>query len=325
MAARNRQDSSYSTLYFNKPVLLHGESFKAIAEFSQALQKTTRVPLFVVSHIVEDKMRHLPLDAVGTPVGHLRDDFFRYGWQYKTDETNFPSGSYLVRAYAVPRESTPQVTNNPEGFEDWLIGSQEFYIATRGEYVRELMRSFGDTWDEPIYLHELKTEQLNELLEGWSLAQLKSRRSQGFLEMIEEILAIFMRQQIARLPFRMVTRILTSRFYPKVDLSKYMWLLSVLSPALADLCFFDEEIRLHIEADPTHLTLVLQHEGQSMGAYRPDPVETLLFDLVKDSVGQTLPMAFEVISTDYVVLNIFSEVRASTNEAEVEASRHYRG
>ena len=298
-------------VYFNKDLFCEGEVLKVSwrePHFSRARQDSF---LLRISHLEDDGN----VDTV------LQDRLVPGPWwpglvqMIGTGaEEPLKEGAYIAEVLHFPPES--------EVSERLVYGdTHRFQVLNRDEYWEQWRDLFGEEWDDPIFWDEIngisrdvrpeESSQEADITssEGRQLGQdlMKGLPIQSILNVLPEdvvwdaetilqllgpVTSAFMLDERGRLPFNTTFSLnQSSSRVPHIDLTKVIWLLSVIGPACRDTLFESYRSHISVEMDREALTLIIR------GAFPyPDrPYESLgLLLKNREAIFQT-PEIFRVV------------------------------
>jgi hypothetical protein len=197
--------------------------------------------------------------------------------------------------------------------ESDIYDEHQFQVVGRDEYWEQWRELFGEEWDDPIFWDEMKArpeagiaqeeelepEQGEELMRGLPVQGILSALpeevvwdAETILQLLGPTMSAFMSDERGRLPFYTTFSLdPSSRSIPHIDLTKVMWLLSVIGPACRDLGFI--AVRSHISVTTNEETLYLRISYDNLRRY-PYP-EGLLLNTEKLEATDAAPEIFRVV------------------------------
>jgi hypothetical protein len=306
----NGKGNKHTQVYFGKVVLCEGEVFKAVVDIShdQALENITYIMVLRLAdtnNLADPSTCSQELGRVG-----LHKAYFNSSKSLKP-------GSYIAKVYSAPLSLNRALKVNEEALERYLIGEQTFCIFEQDKYAEKITKILDECRDHPTYLDDLSLEDINALLNGFSLKQLpqnfKPENHRGYgiylILLFRDILTVFMTLEIGPLPFKILVNCDTPNEFPHIDVYKFVWVVRVLSATWADLLLFDSGIILYISVKKDSLSLtfkngedeVMDNEDQAKASLCEPPI----FNIVRNSIGDSINMdlSYKKIGRIYLSIN----------------------
>lgn len=189
----------------------------------------------------------------------------------------------------------------------------QFQILGRDEYWEQWSDLFGEEWDEPIFWDEITARRVaegemveeseslqgQELMRGLPIQGILSALpeeviwdAETILQLLGPTMSAFMTDEKGRIPFYtsfLLNR--TSTTIPHIDLTKVLWLLSVLGPACRDLGFGAYQSHIFVATDGETLDLRIRYDN-------PPPYDYpkgLLLNTEQLEVADATPEIFRVV------------------------------
>jgi hypothetical protein len=235
-------------VHFNKDILCEGEPLKVIAT-TRRENPFYSTPVLRIYALDEDEER------------------------YVIAENKLVSGSQLFAFVQVVGTGAEELLK-PGAYVAEVLDSEDetrsrvehrFQVVERETYYNELRELFGDEWDEPIYWNQMKGPQAEVLMCGLPLENLLFSLPADFewnadtiLPMIGPVAVSLMGDRWGRLPglFDFSLPSETSE-RPHLDLTKVIWTLNVMGPALRDFIFGMSWIYVSVEVTSERLEIDL--------------------------------------------------------------------
>lgn len=323
--------TSPHSVYFSKPALCEGESFKVVASSEKSYDKRQfRLKLFSLS---DNRSADFMRESVLSP---LRQDLYSNYYYHEDPTVNdaLLPGSYLARVLI----SSPLTTK--ESTHEELLGEHSFQIIELDDYKTVWEDAFGGEWDESVYLDTQEPLQLNSFFVGWLLDPLsdyeiseRGKRTEipgispgislsllggdtsldpvfslmmssiwrpGYEGSVIKRLNDFLRQCISegeqRPPFSLFTSGRDVEVLPHVDLTKLFWLINVIGPSLMDAMFFTGGVTLTSSTNHDSLSIALtaNDAGGEQKLIMP-PQEPPIFRIVRGVLegAQNLDLVYD--------------------------------
>ncbi|HEY0321389.1 MAG TPA: hypothetical protein VGC66_10565 [Pyrinomonadaceae bacterium] len=300
-------------VYFNKDLLCEGEPLKVI----------WREPLYSRIDLKQDfllRISHLNDEgetADKVLEGHLVLDSWWPGFIQIVGtgkEELLKEGAYIARVF-------PAEGDSDEGGA--VYEEHQFQVINRDEYWEQWRDLFGEEWDEPIFWDEIDGIQRGEITSRETSKQGEERAlrrelllgeelmrglpvqdilavlpedvvwdAETILQLLGPIMSAFMLDERGRLPFRTTFSLnQSSSHMPHIDLTKVIWLLSVIGPACRDLGF--DAYHSHISIAMNGETLDLRIDFEEPLRKIPYPSGLLLKN--PEAAIDVVPEIFRVV------------------------------
>jgi hypothetical protein len=196
--------------------------------------------------------------------------------------------------------------------ESDIYDEHQFQVVGRDEYRDQWRDLFGEEWDDPIFWDELETGQGAEVTQGeeleFGLGEVLMRGlpvqnilsslpeevvwdAQTILQLLGPTMSAFMSDERGRLPFYTTFSLDRSSVIPHIDLTKVMWLLSVIGPACRDTGFTAYRSHIAVSTDRETLSLLMSYDDRRRYPYP----EGLLFNAEKLQEAEAAPEIFRIV------------------------------
>jgi len=266
-------------IYFNKDLFCEGESLKVILRGPYRSRYRLQDNIFLrVSHLSDEGET---FDKVFEE--HLVQPYWGPGFIQMVGtgaEELLHEGAYIAQVFPVEFDSAEG------GVDD---DRHQFQVLNHDEYWEQWRDLFGEEWDDPIFLDEMdsisrevRSRESSE--EGTEVASatgiqlgeelMRGLPIQGILNVLPEqaiwdagtilqllgpITSAFMLDERGHLPFNTTFSLKqSSSRVPHIDLTKVIWLLSVIGPAFRDILFDAYDSHISVETNGETLGLIIR-------------------------------------------------------------------
>jgi hypothetical protein len=195
-------------------------------------------------------------------------------------------GEYVVRVSVEDSETEPETETISSG------GEHRFFVLADDHYQDYWRSLYGGDWDPPFYFDNITEIEVGDLLNGLPLDRLWTRLSDPILlnaetlyKLVGLMVATFVENEVPFLRFSVRYEPWTGEL-PRVDLTKLIWVLSALSPVLANWAFLSDEIRVGVNCNEAGLSF----------QFETSPIEILHESAHSDERIYQLPRLTEIIN-----------------------------
>lgn len=260
-------------VHFNKGLFCEGESLKVIWRSLRFSRRYPDEPLLLRVSSLDEEGEQVATVLEGKLVP---DHWWPRLIQIVGTGPEEPLGEGAYVAQILPAERSSHEGND-------TYDEHQFQVVDRDEYWEQWRELFGEEWDDPIFWdemmasreaendqgEELEFAQGEELMRGLPVQGILSAlpeevvwNAETILQLLGPTMSAFMADERGRLPFYTTFSLdRSSRTIPHIDLTKVIWLFSVIGPACRDLGFTAYQSHISVASNGETLYLRISYDN----------------------------------------------------------------